>query len=134
MNAVTAVRREGDYSKADRSALAEQVMRLFELWDLGPAQSLALLGLAANNRAALSNYRSGKPLGNSRDLLDRAGHLLAIHKNLRLLFPRNRELCYAWMTTQNRAFDNLTPVEVVERYGFPGLLMVRSYLDRARGR
>jgi hypothetical protein len=27
----------------------------------------------------------------------------------------------------------LTPVEVVKEWGFAGLLMVRGYLDRARG-
>ena len=35
------------------------------------------------------------------------------------------------MSTRNRAFDNLTPVEVVREWGFAGLLMVRTYLDRA---
>jgi hypothetical protein len=28
----------------------------------------------------------------------------------------------------------MTPVEVARQYGFTGLLMVRSYLDRERGR
>lgn len=60
-------------------------------------------------------------------------HLLAIHKNLRLLFPHNRALAYRWMTTRNRAFDNCTPTEVISERGFTGLLMVRAYLDRARG-
>jgi hypothetical protein len=36
------------------------------------------------------------------------------------------------MSTRNKAFDNLTPVEIVKEYGFAGLLMVRGYLDRAR--
>ena len=63
----------------------------------------------------------------------RVGHLLGIHKNLRLLFPQNRDLAYRWMSTRNKAFDNLTPVEVVKAWGFAGLLMVRAYLDRARG-
>ena len=93
----------------------------------------ALLGIASSNRAALSNYRSGKPIGTSRDQYERVGHLLGIHKNLRLLFPQNRDLAYRWMTTRNKAFDNRTPVEVVKEWGFAGLLMVRGYLDRARG-
>ena len=100
---------------------------------VGNEDQLALLGLAADNRAALSRYRKGEPLGANRDLLERAGHLLAIHKNLRLLFPHDRDLAYRWMTTRNRAFDNRTPVEVVREWGFAGLLMVRAYLDRARG-
>jgi hypothetical protein len=35
------------------------------------------------------------------------------------------------MTTRNRAFENLTPLEVIRESGFAGLLMVRSYLDHA---
>ena len=60
--------------------------------------------------------------------------LLGIHKNLRLLFPENRDPGLpVWMTTRNKADDNRTPVEVVmKEWGFAGLLMVRSYLDRAR--
>lgn len=49
------------------------------------------------------------------------------------LFSQNRELPYRWMSTRNKAFDNRTSVEVVKEWGFAGLLMVRAYLDRARG-
>ena len=55
------------------------------------------------------------------------------HKNLRLLFPLDRDLAYAWIKTRNRAFDNRTPIEVIREFGFAGLLMVLAYLDRARG-
>ena len=117
----------------DRSALAKMVMALLDHWNLSTEDQAALLGIATSNRAALSNYRSGKPVGTSRDQYERVGHLLGIHKNLRLLFPQDPELAYRWMSTRNKAFDNLTPVEVVKEWGFAGLLMVRGYLDRALG-
>jgi len=117
----------------DRGALARMVMQLFEHWKLSTEDQAALLGIAAGNRAALARYRKGEPIGTSRDQYERVGHLLGIHKNLRLLFPQNRDLAYRWMTTRNKAFDNLTPVEVIREWGFAGLLMVRGYLDRARG-
>lgn len=88
-----------------------------------------MLGIASSNSAALSNYRRGKPIGTSRDQYERVGHLLGIHKNLRLLFPQNRDLAYRWMSTRNKAFENLTPVEVVKEWGFAGLLMVRASLE-----
>ena len=88
-----------------------------------------MLGIASSNRAALLNYRRGKPIGTSRDQYERVGHLLGIHKNLRLLFAQNRDLAYRWMSTRNKAFDNLTPVEVVKERGFAGLLRVRAYLE-----
>jgi len=117
----------------DRGALAKMVMALLEHWKLSTEDQAALLGIASSNRAALSNYRSGKPIGTSRDQFERVGHLLGIHKSLRLLFPQNRDLAYRWMTTRNKVFDNLTPVDVVKEWGFTGLLMVRGYLDRTRG-
>jgi len=120
-------------ASADRGTLARMVMALLDHWQLGTEDQAALLGIAPGNRAALANYRRGKPIGTSRDQYERVGHLLGIHKNLRLLFPQNRDLAYRWMSTRNRAFDNLTPVEVVREWGFAGLLMVRTYLDRARG-
>jgi hypothetical protein len=118
----------------DRGALARMVMKLFEHWQLGTEDQAALLGLAAGNRAALGRYRRGEAIGSSRDQLERVGHLLGTHKSLRLLFPQNPDLAYRWMTTRNRAFDNRTPVEVIKDQGFAGLLMVRGYLDRERGR
>ena len=117
----------------DRGALAKMVMALLDHWALPTEDQAALLGIAASNRAALTRYRKGEPIGTSRDQFERVGHLLGIHKNLRLLFPQNRDLAYRWMSTRNKAFDNLTPVQVVKDWGFAGLLTVRAYLDRARG-
>lgn len=120
-------------ASTDRGALARMVMALFTRWGLSTEDQAALIGIAATNRAALSRYRKGEPIGANRDQFERVGHLLGIHKSLRLLFPHNRDLAYRWMTTRNKAFDNLTPVEVIKEWGFAGLLMVRAYLDRARG-
>ena len=117
----------------DRGALAKMVMTLLDHWQLSTEDQAALLGIATSNRAALARYRKGEPIGTSRDQFERVGHLLGIHKNLRLLFPQNRDLAYRWMSTRNKAFDNLTPMEIVKEWGFAGLLRVRAYLDRARG-
>jgi hypothetical protein len=119
--------------KSERAAIAQMLMKLFSHWKLSTELQLAMLGLATNNRRALHDYEKGKPLGPGRDLQERAGHLLGIHKNLRLLFPDNPELAYSWMTTRNAAFNGMTPAETIRDYGFAGLYMVKSYLDRARG-
>lgn len=130
---MTAVLEHQPLVSQDRGALAKMVMALFDHWKLPTEDQAALLGLAVGNRAALTRYRKGEPIGTSRDQYERVGHLLGIHKNLRLLFPQNRDLAYRWMSTRNRAFDNLAPVDVVREWGFAGLLTVRAYLDRARG-
>lgn len=130
---MTAITRREESTSRDRGALARMVMTLLDHWQLSTEDQAALLGIAASNRAALARYRKGEAIGTSRDQYERVGHLLGIHKNLRLLFPQNRDLAYRWMTTRNKAFGNLTPVEVIREWGFAGLLMVRGYLDRARG-
>ncbi len=130
---MSAVLEQQAMASQDRGELARMVMKLLDHWCLSTEDQAALLGLAPSNRAALTRYRRGEPIGTSRDQYERVGHLLGIHKNLRLLFPQNRDLAYRWMSTRNRAFDNLTPVQVVREWGFAGLLMVRAYLDRARG-
>ena len=117
----------------DKGALARMVMTLLDHWQLDTEDQATLLGLAPGNRAALARYRKGEPIGSTRDQFERVGHLLGIHKNLRLLFPHNRDLAYRWMSTRNRAFEQRTPVELVREWGFAGLLAVRAYLDRARG-
>ena len=120
-------RREG------RQRLARMVLTLFEHWDLSSAEQAALLGLSPDNRATIARYRRGEPFGESRDLLERAGHLLGIHKSLRILFPRDRDLAYAWIKAHNQRLG-ATPLEIMVARGFEGLLAVRRYLDFERGR
>ena len=117
----------------DRHVLAKMVMTLFDKWKLSTEDQAALLDIASNHAVVLSNARSGKLIGTSRDQYERLGHLLGIHKHLRLLFPQNPDLAYRWITTNNKAFDNRTPIEVIKEWGFAGLLMVRAYLDRTHG-
>jgi transcriptional regulator with XRE-family HTH domain len=115
-----------------RTRLALMVTRLLDHWRLSMREQAEVLGLSPASRSTLARYRSGEPLADSRDLLDRAGHLLGIHKSLRLLFPHDRELAYRWMTQPNRRFGR-RPVDLVIERGFEGLLAVRRYLDFQRG-
>lgn len=116
-----------------RSALAKMVVRLFEHWQLDSATALALLGHSENARTTLKRYAAGAPLADARDLMDRVGNLMGIHKSLRILFPHNRDLAYAWPTAPNRALGGRRPVDVAREHGLPGLIAVRGYLDHLRG-
>ena len=119
-------------SKESRESLAKMVARLFDHWELSAADQCALLGLAPTSRMTLTRYRKGSPLENSVDLLGRVGHLLGIHKALRIMFPHNRDLVYKWVTAPNAAFAGKSPLEIM-RSGYEGLLAVRRYLDFERG-
>jgi len=117
-----------------RARLARMIVSLFEHWELTPADQAMLLGLSPGSRSTLSRYRRGEPLADSADLIARVGHLLGIHKSLRILFPHDRDLAYRWIASANRRFDGATPLEVIKRYGYEGILAVRRYLDFERGR
>lgn len=121
-------------SREGRVALAKMVMQLFELWKLNVQDQAALLGLSGGARMSIMRYRKGSPLADNRDLLDRVGNLLAIHRSLRILFPKNRELAYKWISIPNKAFEGKSPLEIIRQDGFLGLLIIRRYLDFERGR
>jgi transcriptional regulator with XRE-family HTH domain len=110
------------------------VVSLLDHWNLTPNDAAVLLGLSTQSRSTIARYRRGEPLADSADLLARAGHLLGIHKALRILFPHDRDLAYAWVTTPNRRFGDVAPLEVMKRHGYEGILAVRRYLDFERGR
>ena len=119
-------------AKSAREKLARMLTRLFDLWELAATDQAALLGLSAQSRSTLARYRRGEPLADSADLLARAGHLLGIHQALRILFPQDRDLAYRWVNVPNRRFGGATPLEVMRKYGYEGLLAVRRYLDFER--
>ena len=130
LNALPADLRE----RATRERVARMVVALLDHWELNPADQATLLGLSAQSRSTVSRYRKGEPLADSADLLARAGHLLGIHKALRIMFPHDRELAYRWIGTPNRRFGDTPPLDVMKKHGYEGILAVRRYLDFERGR
>jgi transcriptional regulator with XRE-family HTH domain len=120
-------------NRASRERLAKMVVSLLEHWKLPLNDQASLLGLSAQSRSTIARYRRGEPFADSADLLARAGHLLGIHKALRILFPQDRDLAYRWVSAPNRRFGSRAPLEIMKQ-GFEGLLAVRRYLDFERGR
>lgn len=121
-------------SRTSRERLAKMVVALLDHWRLAQNDQAALLGLSGQSRSTIARYRRGEPFADSADLLARAGHLLGIHKALRILFPHDLELAYRWVTTPNRRFNGATPLDIMKRHGYEGILAVRRYLDFERGR
>jgi hypothetical protein len=135
MSAVFEPRPEVDlHSRDSRERLARMLMELFDHWAIPATDQAVLLGLSTQSRSTLARYRRGEPLADNADLLARAGHLLGIHKALRIVFPHDRELAYRWVSAPNRRFDGAAPLEVMKRHGYEGILAVRRYLDFERGR
>ncbi len=122
------------HSRASRERLAKLVVALMDHWQLALPDQAALLGLSAQSRSTIARYRKGEPFADSADLLARAGHLLGIHKALRILFPHDRHLAYRWISAPNRRFGGVAPLEIMKSHGYEGILAVRRYLDFERGR
>lgn len=116
-----------------RSKLALMATRLFELWNLSTADQLELLGLSRTSRAQISKYRNGGAVPSSRDMLDRIGWLLSIHKSLRLLYPHNENIRYTWIKRRNRILDDQRPLDIMKYQGLIGVARVARYLDFLRG-
>lgn len=122
------------HARTSRERLARMLVSLLDHWKLPLNDQAALLGLSAQSRSTIARYRRGEPLADSVDLLARAGHLLGIHKALRIMFPHNRDLAYRWVSTPNRRFAGARPLDIMKRHGYEGILAVRRYLDFERGR
>ena len=134
LNPTPLTQQDPDFSsRENRERLAKMVTKLFEHWNLPLADQAALLGHSSDSRSTINRYRNGAPLADSVDLLNRVGHLLAIHKSLRIIFPYNRELAYRWVTTPNARFGGRAPIEIMKAR-YEGVLLVRRYLDFERGR
>jgi len=116
----------------ERQKLATLATRLFDKWELSTADQLELLGLSPSSRAMLTKYRKGSAVPTSRDILDRIGWLLSIHKSLRILYPENPEICYSWINRRNQMLKNFTPLEVIKNQGIIGLYRINCFLDYLR--
>lgn len=118
-----------------RRDLARVVAALFERWDLDGISQLQLLGLSPESRKLLPRYRAGeRALPAQRDILDRAGFLLGIHKGLRFLFPEDEALRFDWVHRRNAALDHATPLDIMLRDGLLGIARVARLVDFQRGR
>ena len=122
------------HSRPSRERLARMVVQLLERWQVSAVDQATLLGVSTNSRSTIARYRRGEPLADSPDLLARAGHLLGIHKALRIIFPHDLELAYRWVSAPNRRFGGEPPLAIMRRHGYEGILAVRRYLDFERGR
>ncbi len=112
-------------SKESRASLTKMVMRLFYLWQITIADQAVLLN---RSLSTIRRYRKGQCLPDDKDMLDRIGSFLSIHKSLKILYPQNEDLVYRWITAKNSEFDDQLPIEVMKK-NLNGIVKVRSYLE-----
>ena len=101
--------------------------------DIIPVSDYSQPEIQAMQRAVINIFaRWGVSDGDAAVILDRMSYLIGIHKALRIIFA-DAATGYAWMSRPNRAFDGLTPIQLLKRGGMGDLARLRRYLDSARG-
>lgn len=110
----------------EQSALVRATLRIFGNWKVDDSQACRILGGA--DAVQVRAWQTGASYENSADMLDRMALILTIHTSLRVWF-REPPRGYAWMHRPNMAFENLSPIELIETGEWAALLRLKAYLD-----
>jgi hypothetical protein len=108
---------------------------IVQLYSFSREEQATLLGIK-HNRERLKLMQDHHLIPEADDVLLRVGMLIAIHKNLRIIFPYNRDLVYKWMKIENPDFEGLSPIEYISAgelgQGLNRFAAVRRRLDQVR--
>lgn len=122
-------------SEQVRKVLGRAFWSIVKHYDLNQREQAIVLGIK-ENRSRLNSLKSKKSIPEDPDKELRVSHLLGIHKNLRILFPHNREVAYKWFKTQRAQFNNMSAMEYIasgpEFESMLRLAAVRRFLDQVR--
>lgn len=137
---VQAVVDRSRFSPANRRRLSGPGLRVFQtiadLWDLTEDERLLVLGMPS--RSAYYGWtkaaREHSDVTLPADMLTRISAVLGIHKALRILFASERE-GIEWLRGPHGApvFGGQPPIAIATAGTQDGLMMVRRFLDAARG-
>lgn len=116
-------------SQNDAEILGEAFWQLMHHYQFTREEQAALLGIKPN-RQRLKDLSDKKTLPDDEDKKYRVGLLLGIHKNLRILFPHNREIVYGWMKSPQNDIGGQIPIEFIMEK--PGESLVRLAALRRR--
>jgi Protein of unknown function (DUF2384) len=114
---------------AEGAAMFRAVVNLFRIWDITEDQAARLLDL---NTRTYARWKGGRIGRIDRDGKARLSNLMGIHKALRIIF-REPARGYSWIKAPNKAFADLSALEVMLRGDLSDLMRVRQYLDAERG-
>jgi hypothetical protein len=124
-----------EINKEGAQALGKAFWKIAELYRFTREEQALLLGLKADNRQRLNALQSKREIPVDADKFNRVGNLLGIHKCLRIMFPHNRDLVYAWMKTPREVFQNQSALQFIASdpvNSFARLFTVRRILDQIR--
>lgn len=100
------------------------MLQLFELWELGDADRLGLLGFPEGDNSPLRELETQGVFPDDVEKLNRISLLFSIHLSLKTLY-QNPEMVHSWLTMRNAASAYRTPLDVIKATD-DGLLRVRG--------
>ena len=117
-------------------ALGSVFWNLVAHWEISQKDQALLLGVKFH-ATKLSEWQRQKIIPQDPDKFNRVGFLVGIHKNLRILFPYNRQAVYRFMTTpQKELFGGKTALQVIREGGemnsYASIAAIRRRLDQLR--
>lgn len=131
----TSIEKNSATSKRNRRALGKAFWSIVRHYGLTQREQAILLGIK-ENRSRLNSLKAKEEIPDDPDKQLRVSHLIGIHKNLRILFPHNREVVYGWLKTPRREFADISAMDYVatgpELESMTRLATVRRFLDQVR--
>lgn len=116
-------------------ALGKAFWNLVKHYDLSQREQALLLGIK-ENRARLNKLKAENAIPEDPDKKLRVSHLVGIHKNLRILFPHNREVVYKWLKTPRQLFNDKSAMDYIasgpDFESMMRLAAIRRLLDQVR--
>lgn len=130
----------GRFSPANRRRLSAPGLRAFQaiadLWDLTEEDRLLVLGMPSRSAyyGWMKAAREHSDVTLPADTLTRISAVLGVHKALQILFASERE-GIEWLRGPHGApvFGGQPPIALVAGGTQDGLMLVRRFLDAARG-
>ena len=126
---------ETQVNQKQMQSLAKAFWNLAHLYRLDRKEQAILLGLKEDSRNRLNDLEKRQEIPVDADKFLRIANLIGIHKNLRILYPKNREIVYQWMKIPRDWLNNQTPMEFIRENpieSLPRLFSLRRKLDQIR--
>ncbi|MCS3904081.1 hypothetical protein J2T55_002114 [Methylohalomonas lacus] len=116
-----------------RRQLTLAVLSLFDKWHVADEQRLQMLGESADNTALLQTLAEGGSLEADSEALQRAGHLLGIHRSLQQRYANSPRIVEEWIHCPNSLTNNQAPIEWLCLKNIDGVQRVHKLVEAQFG-
>ncbi|HMQ11690.1 MAG TPA: hypothetical protein PKC21_09115 [Oligoflexia bacterium] len=118
----------------EASVLGKAFWSIVKLYNLNREEQALILGVKKNGQRLLDLEKKNS-IPEDVDKFSRVGILIGIHKNLRMLYPYNRELVYGFIKQPWSLLNKKSPIDFLKedpKASFQRLFTLRRMLDNLR--